>query len=130
MVILALRCIVQDHRHRNLHHFVRKPALGLARQQQHDGSFGNLHTTALVMQALEEAENEPAENWNRSAAISWLATRQRTDGSFEGDVKSTAQALLGLSPRGLANIRALDCGQGMTDIVPPRLTTPNGTCWR
>ncbi|XP_046609384.1 uncharacterized protein CG3556 isoform X1 [Neodiprion virginianus] len=125
MVILALRCIVQDHRHRNLHHFVRKPSLGLAHQQQHDGSFGNLHTTALVMQALEEAENEPAENWNRSAAVTWLAARQRSDGSFDKDVKTTAEAILGLSAKGLANIRALDCGQGVADVLPPRLTNPN-----
>lgn len=126
MVILALRCIVQDHRHRNLNHFVRKPSLNLARQQQHDGSFGNLHTTALVMQALEELENDPIENWNRSAAVYWLGNRQRNDGSFDGDIQSTAEALLGISLRGLANIRSLDCGQESSEFVPPRLTTPNG----
>lgn len=50
IVILALKCIVQDHRHRNLQHFVRRPSLGLARQQLPDGGFGNLHATALAMQ--------------------------------------------------------------------------------
>lgn len=125
MVILALRCIVQDHRHRNLHHFVRKPSIGLAQQQRLDGSFGDLHTTALVMQALEEVENEPGDNWNRSAALTWLMNQQRLDGSFGGDIRATAEALLGVSPRGLASIRALDCGQGLTDSSPPRLTTSN-----
>ncbi|XP_015591958.1 uncharacterized protein CG3556 [Cephus cinctus] len=125
MVILALRCIVQDHRHRNLHHFVRKPSIGLAHQQRLDGSFGDLHTTALAMQALEEVENEPANNWNRSAALAWLSSRQRQDGSFDGDVRTTAEAVLGVAPRGLATIRALDCGQGLTDSSPPRLTTSN-----
>ncbi|KAL2726764.1 uncharacterized protein V1478_007042 [Vespula squamosa] len=125
MVILALRCIVQDHRHRNLHHFVRKPSIGLAQQQRLDGSFGDLHTTALVMQALEEVENEPGDNWNRSAALTWLMSQQRPDGSFGGDIRATAEALLGVSPRGLASIRALDCGQGLTDSSPPRLTTSN-----
>lgn len=125
MVILALQCIVQDHRHRNLHHFVRKPSMGLAQQQRHDGSFGDLHTTALVMQALEEVENEPADNWNRSAALAWLISQQRPDGSFRGDVRATTEAMLGVAPRGLASIRALDCGQGLSDNSPPRLTTSN-----
>ena len=123
MVILALRCIVQDHRHRNLHHFVRKPSLRLARQQRQDGSFGDLHTTTLVMQALEETENEPTDNWNKTAALAWLSTHQKPDGSFDGDIRATAEAVLGVSPRGLATIRALDCGQGLTDSTPPRLTT-------
>ncbi|XP_076633617.1 uncharacterized protein CG3556 isoform X2 [Colletes latitarsis] len=125
MVILALKCIVQDHRHRNLHHFVRKPSIGLA--QRRDGSFGDLRTTALALQALEEAENESIDNWNRSAAIAWLTSQQRADGSFAGDVRATAEALLGVTPRGLANIRTLDCGQGLTDTSPPRLTTTTTT---
>lgn len=50
IVILALKCIVQDHRHRNLQHFVRRPGLGLARQQLPDGGFGNLRSTALAIQ--------------------------------------------------------------------------------
>ncbi|XP_017756003.1 PREDICTED: uncharacterized protein CG3556 [Eufriesea mexicana] len=123
MVILALKCIVQDHRHRNLHHFVRKPSIGLAQQQRLDGSFGDIRTTALVMQALEEAENEPADNWNRSAALAWLTSQQRADGSFAGDVRATAEALLGVAPRGLASIRTLDCGQGLGETSPPRFTT-------
>ncbi|KAK1116534.1 hypothetical protein K0M31_018996 [Melipona bicolor] len=123
MVILALKCIVQDHKHRNLHHFVRKPSIGLAQQQRLDGSFGDVRTTALVMQALEEAENEPADNWNRSAALAWLTSQQRADGSFAGDVRATAEALLGVAPRGLASIRTLDCGQGLAETLPPRFAT-------
>ena len=127
MVILALRCIVQDHRHRNLHHFVRKPSLDLAHQQRLDGSFGDLHATALAMQALEQVENEPADNWNKSAALGWLTSRQTADGSFDRNVHATAEAVLGVAPRSLASIRTLDCGQGLTDSAPPRLTTSIGT---
>ncbi|XP_011633506.1 uncharacterized protein CG3556, partial [Pogonomyrmex barbatus] len=125
MLILALRCIVQDHRHRNLHHIVRKPSMELARQQRHDGSFGDLQTTVLVMQALEEVENEPADIWNRSAALTWLINQQRSDGSFHGDVRATAEAMLAVAPRGLASIRALDCEQDVSDHSSPRLTTSN-----
>ncbi|KYM79327.1 hypothetical protein ALC53_10222 [Atta colombica] len=119
MLILALRCIVQDHRHRNLHHIVRKPSIELAQQQRHDGSFGDLRNTVLVMQALEEIENEPADNWNRSAALAWLINQQRPDGSFHGSIHATAEAMLGVAPRGLASIRALDCGQGLLDNSSP-----------
>ncbi|XP_029678863.1 uncharacterized protein CG3556-like [Formica exsecta] len=125
MLILVLRCISQDHRHRNIRHIIRKPSTVLAQQQRHDGSFGDLHTTALVMQALEEVENEPADNWNRSAALAWLISQQRPDGSFHGDVRATAEAILSVTPRGLTSIRTLDCGQGLSDNSPPRLTTSN-----
>lgn len=125
MLILVLRCISQDHRHRNIRHIIRKPSTVLAQQQRHDGSFGDLHTTALVMQALEEVENEPTDNWNRSAALAWLISQQRPDGSFHGDVRATAEAILSVTPRGLTSIRTLDCGQGLSDNSPPRLTTSN-----
>ncbi|KAL0132043.1 hypothetical protein PUN28_000072 [Cardiocondyla obscurior] len=125
MLILALRCIVQDHRHRNLHHIVRKPSMELARQQRHDGSFGDLRNTVLVMQALEEVENEPGDNWNRTAALSWLINQQRPDGSFHGNVHTTAEAMLGIAPRGLTSIRTLDCGQSLSESSIPHLTTNN-----
>ncbi|PSN52915.1 Uncharacterized protein C0J52_02988 [Blattella germanica] len=59
-VLLALNCIVRDHRNRNLDHYVRKPGLALAEQQHSDGGFGNLHngsfgdvsTTTEVVLAL------------------------------------------------------------------------------
>lgn len=50
MVILALRCISKDHRHRNLQHSLRRPTANLAREQQSDGGFGNVYNTALAMQ--------------------------------------------------------------------------------
>lgn len=47
---MALQCIVEDHRNRNLEHYTNKPLLTLARLQQADGSFGSLHGTALAAQ--------------------------------------------------------------------------------
>uniref|UniRef100_A0ABD2WGG0 Uncharacterized protein n=1 Tax=Trichogramma kaykai TaxID=54128 RepID=A0ABD2WGG0_9HYME len=111
MCIMTLRCIVQDHRHRNLQHFVRKPSLNLAQRQLRDGSFGDLRSTALAVQALEEVENEPLNNWNKTAAINWLSRRQRDDGSFEGDLRNTAEVVVALAPRKLSSIRMLDCGE-------------------
>lgn len=113
MVILALRCIVKDHRHRNLHHFVRRPSIGLARQQQSDGSFGGLRATTLAMQALQDA-TELTDYWNRTAALTWILARQNTDGNF-GNVASTADVVLALSTRGLSAVRDLDCGHSYPD---------------
>ncbi|XP_014211667.1 uncharacterized protein CG3556 [Copidosoma floridanum] len=128
MGITTLRCIVQDHRHRNLQHFVRKPSTNLAQRQRRDGGFGELRATAEAMQALEESENEPIANWNRSAALLWLAGRQRRDGSFDADVRTTAEVVLGLAPRKIASIRTLDCGQPATDGPPqqPRVVAAPG----
>lgn len=119
MVLLALNCIVRDHRNRNLDHYVKKPSVGLAEQQHTDGSFGNLHSTALAVQALEAADIELAGNggnigpvhWNRSSAINYLVSRQAPDGSF-GDVFTTTEVVLGLGPRRLSSVRDLNCGSG------------------
>lgn len=113
MVILALRCIVKDHRHRNLHHFVRRPSIGLARQQQSDGSFGSHHATALAIQALQDA-TELNDYWNRTAAFVWMLQRQNPDGNF-GGIPGTADAVLAIGPRGLGAVRDLDCGHAYPD---------------
>lgn len=113
MVILALRCIVKDHRHRNLHHFVRRPSIGLARQQLPDGSFGSLHATALALQALQDAQ-ELTDYWNKTSAINWILSKQSNDGNF-GNVAATADVILSLSPRGLSAVRDLDCGHSYPD---------------
>jgi hypothetical protein len=50
MVLLALNCIMHDHRNRNLDEYVKKPSTRLAEAQRADGSFGNLRSTALAIQ--------------------------------------------------------------------------------
>lgn len=52
VTIIALKCIVKDHRHRNLQHSIRRPCISLARQQLTDGSFGNVYNTAIAMQVM------------------------------------------------------------------------------
>lgn len=120
MVILALRCIVTDHRHRHLQHFVRRPARGLATLQGPRGSFGSLRSTALAMQALQDLEPDPAGFWNRSAASKWILDRQREDGGWTEEplkdgqgpnvgVGLTAEIILALGRRGLGAVRVLQC---------------------
>lgn len=116
MVILALRCVVQDHRHRSLIHFVRRPMAGLARQQHPDGSFGGLATTALAIQALEDSENGPGahQHWSLPTARKWLLERQNPDGGW-GDVAKTAAAVAALTPTSLAAVRPAHCSDKLQD---------------
>uniref|UniRef100_A0A6M2DW14 Putative conserved secreted protein n=1 Tax=Xenopsylla cheopis TaxID=163159 RepID=A0A6M2DW14_XENCH len=149
MVVLALRCIVTDHRHRHLQHFVRRPARGLARQQGSRGGFGSARTTALAMQALRDMD-DAALQWNRSAAEEWLLGLQTPEGAWglgEGDGPGsawglTADVALGLAWRGLAAVRDLQCdskrvgngGDHKDERVEygsegPKIAAPIGLTW-
>uniref|UniRef100_A0A182NN82 Uncharacterized protein n=1 Tax=Anopheles dirus TaxID=7168 RepID=A0A182NN82_9DIPT len=130
MVLLALRCIVTDHRHRHLQHFVRRPARGLASLQGTQGSFGSLRSTALAMQALQDLEPDPAGKWNRTAASEWLLAKQRTDGGWTEEplqdgqdpsigIGLTADIVLALGWRGLGAVRALQCDHVMRESNEP-----------
>ncbi|XP_025835355.1 uncharacterized protein CG3556 [Agrilus planipennis] len=114
MVILALKCISKDHRHRNLQHSVRRPSINLAREQQQDGGFGNLFNTALAVQALFDI-NDVHAHWNETAAKMYIESRQDPDGAFT-DPGLTADIILALQNRGLGTIRSLDCGRASPDI--------------
>lgn len=113
MTILALRCIVMDHRHRNLQHSLRRPSINLARQQQPDGGFGNLYNTALVMQALDGL-TELKSYWNQSLSKNYLRSRQDPDGAYT-DAGLTSDVLLALMDKGLGSIRLIDCGRHDAD---------------
>uniref|UniRef100_A0AAG5DGN2 Squalene cyclase C-terminal domain-containing protein n=1 Tax=Anopheles atroparvus TaxID=41427 RepID=A0AAG5DGN2_ANOAO len=130
MVLLALRCIVTDHRHRHLQHFVRRPARGLASLQGLQGSFGSLRSTALAMQALQDLEPDPAGKWNRTAASEWILAKQRADGGWTEEplqdgqdpsigIGLTADIVLALGWRGLGAVRALQCDHVMRESNEP-----------
>lgn len=135
MVILALRCIVTDHRHRHLQHFVRRPARALAVMQDTRGHFGPLRSTALAMQALQDLEHDPAGAWNRTAASRWILGRQREDGGWSEEplqdgqdpdigVGLTAGIILALGWKGLGAVRALQCDHVIRENNDP--TSENG----
>ncbi|XP_061722631.1 uncharacterized protein CG3556 isoform X1 [Cydia pomonella] len=128
MVILALRCVVQDHRHRSLLHFVRRPMAGLARQQHPDGGFGTqLTTTALAIQALEDSDSGPGahQHWSLPSARKWLLERQQADGGW-GDVRDTAAAVAALTPASLAAVRPPHCRNKLQDNRNDSLDNNNG----
>ncbi|GIX81132.1 uncharacterized protein CG3556, partial [Caerostris extrusa] len=51
--------------------------MALSCHQNGDGSFGNIYTTALVIQALISSGNEEAKDWNLKAAIEFLKQKQK-----------------------------------------------------
>lgn len=117
---MALRCIVTDHRHRHLQHFVRRPARGLAGLQDSRGNFGSLRSTALAMQALQDLEHDPITPWNRTAASRYLLSKQTESGGWselplqDGQNPSigvglTADIILALGYKGLGAVRSLQC---------------------
>jgi gastric intrinsic factor len=131
MVLLALRCIITDHRHRHLQHFIRRPALGLAALQGPRGSFGSLRSTALAMQALQDLPLDGT-TYNRSASSKWILDRQRSDGGWTEEpiqdgqeanvgIGLTADITLALGCKGLGAVRALQC-----DHVPRNGPNGNG----
>lgn len=144
MVLLALRCIITDHRHRHLQHFVRRPARGLASLQGPRGSFGSLRSTALAMQALLDLELDPSGKWNRSAASKWILDRQRPDGAWTEEplqdgqepdigIGLTADIILALGWRGLGAVRVLQCDHVIREMTDnpsengePKLAYPVG----
>lgn len=87
MVLIALHCIVHDHRNRNLQHYLLTPMRKLGKLQKSDGSFGSLKSTALAIQALQ-ATDPGGNHWNRTSAISYVKQQQNDNGSFgEDEVK-------------------------------------------
>lgn len=144
MVILALRCIVTDHRHRHLQHFVRRPARGLASLQDQRGGFGSLRSTALAIQALQDLEPDPVGYWNRTAASKWILDRQRFDGGWTEEplqdgqdpsigIGLTAEIILALGWKGLGAVRALQCdhvlketNDNLSENGEPKLAAPVG----
>nr|CAD7402218.1 unnamed protein product [Timema cristinae] len=121
MVVMALQCIVHDHRNRNLEHYVKRASQGLMDRQQQDGSFGNLHTTALAIQALQAARPLSSEaTWNESAAINYLESRQADDGSW-GDIQTTSDVILALGSNGLCAVRDMPCPNRLANVMPTSL---------
>lgn len=110
MVLIALHCIVHDHRNRNLQHYLLTPMRKLGKLQKSDGSFGSLKSSALAIQALQ-ATDPGGNHWNRTSAISYVKQQQNDNGSFgeDEDIPTTISVLLALGPKGLANIKELNC---------------------
>ncbi|KAH7982252.1 hypothetical protein HPB52_003541 [Rhipicephalus sanguineus] len=101
--VLAMACLTDNQlgsRSAAVHDALRP----VAQLQQRDGSFGNVHTTGLVTQALVAVDPETQHlRWRRQDALNFLRRSQHRDGHF-GGLLATAQAAPLLAGRTLADL--------------------------
>ncbi|CAL8115682.1 unnamed protein product [Orchesella dallaii] len=94
--LIALECI----RNRKTSDFLSRHIIGpmhaISKLQLEDGTFGNLHTTALTIQALSGLHGAEI-NWNKSATVHALESLQEPNGSFLDSPKETADAVIAIS---------------------------------
>ncbi|CAL1301274.1 unnamed protein product [Larinioides sclopetarius] len=74
--------------------------------QAHDGSFGNVYTTALITQALFSSGQEQSRYWNLNAAIKYLIKELS---SPSVDLLATYLALPILNRKSLVDISYVNC---------------------
>lgn len=92
VVVIALHCIIHDHRNRNLHHYLVNPTKQLGKLQKEDGSFGDLKSSAFAIQALQSTD-PGGRHWNKTTAINYIKSQQNDDDSFgEDDVRKYYKA--------------------------------------
>jgi len=107
VAVLALHCAAA-HRHRNLDRHIDRALAKLLRAQLPDGSFrGNLHTTALALQAL--IASNLGGSWNGTLAQEYLLSRQEADGSFGRSLFDTNAVLPLLAGRTLLGASRQPC---------------------
>jgi prenyltransferase beta subunit len=143
MVSMATSCVAKSSgKYHHLAEYLDQPLNFIASHQLSDGSFGNIHTTTMAIQALQLVDTLHLSinrsvpltvTWKKQASVDWLRNNQRLDGSF-GDVFTTSQVLLALSHRGYATVNYNECHQPQPVLEPwpttqsPATAAPKGIC--
>ncbi|GBN06166.1 hypothetical protein AVEN_99244-1 [Araneus ventricosus] len=112
MAITALSC--EANRSRNIDNVLSNTTLTLYKKtiedfkklQAHDGSFGNIHTTALITQALLSSGQEHSKDWKLNATIKYLMKELN---SSSVDFLTTYLALPILNGKSLMDISRVNC---------------------
>ncbi|GBM63455.1 hypothetical protein AVEN_260892-1 [Araneus ventricosus] len=78
----------------------------LKRLQAHDGSFGNVYTTALITQALFSSGQEHSRDWNLNSTIKYLIKELN---SSSVDLLATYLAIPILNGKSLMDISYVNC---------------------
>ncbi|GBN06165.1 Uncharacterized protein CG3556 [Araneus ventricosus] len=112
MSVTALSC--EANRSRGIDNVLSNATLALYKKtiqnfkklQAHDGSFGNVHTTALITQALLSSGQEYSKDWNLNATIKYLMKELN---SSSVDFLATYLVLPILNGKSLMDISYINC---------------------
>jgi len=104
MLLQALNCISQKSA-ANLDKIITKTTKQLKSVQNKDGSFGNVDTTAVVVQAIMQSSDD---NWNVTAAVDYFI-KQQTEEGLIGNKAATVQILPILYAKNYMNITDIKC---------------------
>ncbi|CAL1287041.1 unnamed protein product [Larinioides sclopetarius] len=111
VALMALACVGNTSKTSELKENITRATDTLKKHQNEDGSFGNIYTTALVIQALLSSGNEEDTDWDLKAAVEFLKTKQ-TNGMF-GDLLATYLILPLLNSKSLTDIGKINCTKSL-----------------
>lgn len=107
--LMAISCRVLTNRKNTKEwlHLKKDVARNITEWQQTDGSFGNVYSTGLALQALIAAE-EPGTEGSKGRAMTYLLMKQDWQGSFGHDMDNF-YVLPALNIRSLAHVHERNC---------------------
>ncbi|XP_070571695.1 cobalamin binding intrinsic factor-like isoform X2 [Ptychodera flava] len=121
IVVMALSC-VHDKTSLDVDETLQKAVDNLLASQKDDGSFGNINTNSLVVQALSAAGINQS-NWQCSDVMKHILAKQQTSGAFGLQALTTVQVLPSLTG---ANFGQIDDSACSSDEAEPTDDTGDG----
>lgn len=110
MAVMALSCATHQAKHAHLAQNVSSAVGNFKRKQRTDGSFGNVYTTALVVQALLASGQEEDSHWDLGGAVNYLQSQQSSSNNYSfGDLLATYLILPILKAKSLTDIAHVKC---------------------
>lgn len=114
VIVMALICVKNSHKYYCfLDPYIQKQLNSFKNLQTHNGSFGNVYTSALIVQALIASKD--SEDWSFRNSIDYFLSEQKNDGSFN-DLLATYFILPILSGHSLLDIKNITCQKDELDI--------------
>ncbi|XP_013781508.1 uncharacterized protein CG3556-like [Limulus polyphemus] len=112
LIVMALSCVARKEGYSYLESNISTVLEHFKEIQKPDGSFGNVYTSGLVVQALLAAKDD-GRGWDFNQALSYLLSQQQPDGSF-GDLLATYFVLPALACRSLVDLGDVNCTESTT----------------
>ncbi|XP_022249472.1 uncharacterized protein CG3556-like [Limulus polyphemus] len=112
VAVMALSCVGKHEAYAFLENHIYEALKSFKKRQQRNGSFGNVYTTGLIVQALLAAGDDGV-GWDFNQAVRYLLSQQEPGGSF-GDTLATYFVLPILSCQNYVNLGEVNC----TEPIP------------